>query len=186
MTLFEYVSVALSIVLSMSIVRSLESAGDVFDPARRDRIHVTWFLVKAFQPAITWWSIWGLSDETGWNYFAFLLCLSGPIALFFQITTLVTREPDDVPDWSAHFMARRRRFFGTEIAAAAIGPLLILSLGDPQTALFLSGTTVIDVTTSIIGIRSESRRVHAALAAFCVLRVAVATIFLYQPVAGLN
>lgn len=118
MSLFEYLSVAISIVLSMSIVRSLEAVGDVIDPRRRDRLHLIWFLAKAFEPALVWWSIWALQDELNWTYPSFLLCLSGPVLLFFQITTLTTREPDEVADWGTHFMASRRRFFGGVVAGA--------------------------------------------------------------------
>ena len=181
MTLFEYLTVAISIVLSMSIVRALENVGDVVDPARRDRVHVIWFLAKGFSPALTWWSIWGLHDQTTWNYFAFLLCLTGPVVLFFQITTLTTREPDEVPDWGEHFMAVRRRFFGAEIAGAFVSPALIASLGDYRTMQFLLAGAVFEATLGVIGLSTENRRVHLALAIFVVLRLMVLTSFVYQP-----
>ncbi len=181
MTLFEYLTVAISIVLSMSIVRSLEAAGDVIDPKRRDRIHVMWFLAKAFQPALTWWSIWGLHAETAWTYLAFLLCLSGPIILFFQITTLATREPDDVPDWGAHFMNVRRRFFGAEIAGAATAPALIASFGDLETAQYLVQGAVLETALAIVGLSTTNRRIHLVLASIVVLRLLVITIIMYEP-----
>jgi hypothetical protein len=181
-SLFEYLTVAISIVLSMSIVRSLENVGDVLDPARRDRIHLVWFATKSFQPALLWWSIWGLHDQTSWNYLAFLLCLAGPIFLFFQITTLTTREPDAVADWGEHFMSCRRRFFGANLALAASGPALLLALRDPGAALYLVSGATPEIVISIVGMRSTSRRVHLMLAGLIVASFVLWTALLYQPV----
>ena len=182
MSLFEYLSVAISIVLSMSIVRSLEAVGDVLDPARRDRIHVIWFLVKAFEPALVWWTIWGLQDEANWTYPAFLLCLAGPVLLFFQITTLTTREPDEVADWGAHFMASRRRFFGGFIAGAASGPALVASFGHLDTAAYLLIVAAFDTALGVTGIVSTNRRVHLTLGVIVVVRVIFATVAIYEPI----
>lgn len=184
MNLFEYLTVAISIVLSMSIVRSLENFGDVIDPKRRDPIHFTWFAVKASQPALMWWSIWGLHDRADWNYLAFLLCLAGPVFLFFQVTTLTTREPDAVEDWGRHFMDCRRRFFTANIALAASGPAMLLALGDASTAVLLLSGSVMDTVLSVIGIVSERRRVHAGLAALVVASFLVWTAALYEPLGG--
>lgn len=182
MTLFEYLTVAISIVLSMSIVRSLEAVGDVIDPARRDPIHVTWFALKASQPALMWWSIWGLHDQPQWNYPAFLLCLAGPIFLFLQITTLVTREPDEVSDWREHFERCRRRFFLANLGLAGSGPLLLIALGDLAAARMLMGGVAIETTVSLVGLSTSNRRVHALLAVAVVVTFALWTALLFEPV----
>lgn len=182
MSLFEYLTVAISIVLSMSIVRSLEAVGDVLDPARRDRIHLIWFLVKAFEPALVWWSIWGLQDEASWTYPSFLLCLSGPVLLFFQITTLTTREPDDVADWGTHFMAARRRFFGGFIASSWTGPALVASFGHMDEAGMLLIVAAVDTAIGATGIASTNRRLHLALATLIVVRLLLATAAIYEPI----
>lgn len=181
MNLFEYLTVAISIVLSMSIVRSLENFGDVNDPARRDRLHFTWFAVKASQPALLWWTIWGLHDLENWNYAAFLACLAAPVFLFFQITTLTTREPDEVQDWGAHFMACRTRFFAGAMAQALAGPILLVALGLFEQLPVILGGVAVDLVISIIGIRSESRRVHGALVTCVVFEFIVWTVLLYRP-----
>ena len=182
MSLFEYLTVAISIVLSMSIVRSLEAVGDVLDPARRDRIHLIWFLVKAFEPALVWWSIWALQDEPNWTYPSFLLCLSGPVLLFFQITTLTTREPDDVPDWGTHFMASRRRFFGGFIAGSWSGPALVASFGHMNEAGMLLIVAAADTAIGATGIASTNRRLHFAVATLVVVRLLLATVAIYEPI----
>lgn len=182
MSLFEYLTVAISIVLSMSIVRSLEAVGDVLDPPRRDRIHLVWFLVKAFEPALVWWTIWGLQDEPKWTYLSFLLCLAGPVILFFQITTLTTREPDEVADWGAHFMASRRRFFGGVIASAASAPALVASFGHQETAGVLLIVAAFDTALGVTGIATTNRRVHVALATIVVVRLLFATVAIYEPI----
>ena len=182
MNLFEYITVAISIVLSMSIVRSLESLGDVMDPKRRDGIHMTWFLVRSFHPAIMWWSIWGLHDQEEWNFLAFLMCLLGPVFLFLQVTTLTTREPDEVKDWGSHFMAVRKRFFAASLGAAFSGPALVAALGDFDAALLLLGGVALESSIALVGIISDKRSVHIALATAAVLIVSLWTTLLFRPI----
>ena len=184
MNLFEYLTVAISIVLSMSIVRSLESFGDVVDPLRRDAIHLGWFALKAFQPALLWWSIWVLNAQTGWNFLAFLCCLGGPICLFFQITTLTTRRPEEVPDWGAHFMARRKRFFGAHIVNEAMPPALLAALGHDEAVTSLVGLAV-GAVLATAGMATSDRRVHFALLAIAALGAMLGTIVLFEPVSVL-
>ena len=44
MTLFEYISVATSLVLSFSLARTLTSCAPIFAADRRDWVHSTWVL----------------------------------------------------------------------------------------------------------------------------------------------
>ncbi len=181
MTLFEYLTVAVSIVLSLSIVRGLDAAGDVLDAKRRYPVHAAWFLLKSFQPALIWWSIWGLHDETGWSFPAFLLCLAGPGLLYFQLTILVIRASAEISDWRAHFYEHRRRFFATAMASAITAPLLVLSLGDIPSAKVISVGTLAEINLATIGFRSDKPRTHKSLVTISAVGLAISTYLITQP-----
>ena len=129
MTLFEYISVAVSMVLALTVVRGLDAIGRVYSAERRYSVHVIWFSLKLFQPLVIWWSMWGLKGVTGWNFFAFVMVVAGPVMLYLQMATLVPRDLTTVSDWRGHFYRVRRRFFLANIALALTGPLQLLATG---------------------------------------------------------
>jgi hypothetical protein len=186
MALFEYITVAVSIVLSLSIVRSLEAFGDVLRPDRRYAVHTTWFALKAFQPALLWWSIWRLHDVETWNFVAFLLCLASPAFLFLQVNTLVGRHPETVEDWRKHFYANRARFFGANIGLAFVGPMLLLVLGSVDETVVLGIAMLFEISMSILAIRSTAHRVHVGVVSVTSFAFACWAILLFEPFGPLS
>ncbi len=69
MTLFEYMSVAFSLVLALTFAEGLRGLHSAFMPDRRYEVHVAWLLIKLFNPITFWWGMWGLRDVTEyWNF----------------------------------------------------------------------------------------------------------------------
>ena len=60
MDIFEYLSVAISIVLAMGLATLLRALRDVLAPARRYWVHALWVLQVAFLHVQLWWAYWGL------------------------------------------------------------------------------------------------------------------------------
>lgn len=102
MTLFEYISVAVSIVLSFGVVRLLDGLRAAALPGRRYWPHFAWILTKLLNHALYWWGLWFAGDAASWNFAAFLWVLLFPGMLYLQSTALVTTSPGDVPSWRAH------------------------------------------------------------------------------------
>ena len=114
MTLFEYLAVSFSVVLSFAVVRILNGISDVFARPRVYWIHAAWVIHKLLFLAYTWWNIWSYR-EVSWNFLTFLAVLASPSVLYYQASTLVPAQPGSVASWRDHFYAVRQQFFGAEI-----------------------------------------------------------------------
>jgi hypothetical protein len=110
MTLFEYLSVAFSIVLSFAAVRLLSGISVCFAPDRRYWPHATWVLFVLLASATVWWNFWSFKDVQ-WNFIRFLLTLVVPALIYLQAAALVPDNPATVQSWREHFFAARKRFF---------------------------------------------------------------------------
>jgi hypothetical protein len=110
MTLFEYLAVAFSRVLSLATVRLLSGLSVAFLRERRDWPHATWIVFVLLTSAMVWWNFWSFRG-TDWNFLSFLLILVVPSLLYLQAAALVPESPGNVLDWRAHFVAARTRFF---------------------------------------------------------------------------
>ena len=91
MTLFEYISVAFSVVLSLSAAQILSNIRSVLDRDRRDWVHGLWMAHILILHVIVWWSGWALRDVS-WNLASFSLALSAPALLYLTANALVPSD----------------------------------------------------------------------------------------------
>lgn len=181
MTLFEYISVAVSMVLALTIVRGLDAIGRVYGAPRRYGVHVTWFSLKLFQPLLLWWSMWGLKSTADWNFLAFVLVVLGPTLLYLQMATLVPRHLAADSNWRAHFYRVRRRFFLANIGLALIGPLQMLAMGNlAQGVPMLLGSSG-EIALSLIAMRTRKHRVQVVIAGLVVTGFLLWSLLLFRP-----
>ena len=185
MTLFEYLSVATSIVLSLSVAQVLGNLRAVFHPGKRYWVHAQWTVLVLILHLLVWWVFWAYRVVESWNFAGFTLVLLNPAILFVASNTLVNREPD-VESWAEHFYSIRRSFLAT-FGLLPLGTLVrdgvlfgtpVLILGHLPEALF--------VTICAAGCFTDSRRVHALLAPACLLVVLTATALVWFQPGGLN
>ena len=161
MTLFEYISVAFSVVLSLSAAQLLSNIRPLLDPTRRDWIHGLWVVHLLVLHVVVWWSGWAFRDVS-WNLGSFSLALSVPALLFVAANALV--PSDRSGSLREHFLANRVQFF------TARGVLVLSSyafsfffLGTPLLAsVRLSGVFILGICA--VGIVSTSRRVQLGIA----------------------
>lgn len=185
MTLFEYITVAISLVLALTIVHGLDGIAHVYDHRRRFSVHALWFTLKLFQPLLMWWSFWGLRDISSWNFLAFVLGVAGPTFLYLQISTLVPRRPDRVTDWKAHYYRTRKRFFLANIAVSVSAPLQLFSLGTlGYGGLLLLGAGC-EILLSLIALRSTNDRTHLIIVLLVGLGFCTWSLLLYRPLSFL-
>ena len=112
MTLFEYVSVAVSIVLSLSAAQLLRSVRHILAPDRRFWILAAWVAFLLYLHLMAWWVLWSLRDFESWNLAGFATVLVSPAFLYLCSTTLVSDAPASVGCWEEHFDRVRPWFFG--------------------------------------------------------------------------
>jgi hypothetical protein len=110
-TLFEFLTVAISIVMALSAGQLLSNIREVFDPTRRYWVHGVWVVHLLFQHVLVWWSFWAYREVESWNLATFGVALLAPGVLFVCTSTLVPSYASTVTSWEAHFFEVRRWFF---------------------------------------------------------------------------
>jgi len=162
MTLFEYISVAVSILISLGIAHLLTRLPDVFDRTRIFWIHAGWVvLLLGILPA-HWWIFWNYRDVS-WTAFSFIYVVASPAILFLLASVLVPRESDEVSSWRDCFFGVRRSFFGLQIVfylhvTGQLSVILELPLLHPLRAVH-----GLLIGFAAMGAYSDSERTHAIL-----------------------
>jgi quercetin dioxygenase-like cupin family protein len=111
MTLFEYLSIAYSLVFSFAVIRLVAGLPHAIDPSRRYWIHVVHVCLGIFAALALFWAHWS-TREVAWSFPAFLVNLAGPGMIYFLSCTLVPDEPSSVQSWHDYFFSARRKYFG--------------------------------------------------------------------------
>jgi hypothetical protein len=162
-TLFEFLSVAISIVLALSAAQLLTNFREVFDPSRRSWVHATWVVHVLLVHVFVWWSMWAFRDVE-WNLATFSVVLLPPGVLFVCSSTLVPSNSSSVTSWGEHFFEVRRWFF------AARG-LFVLTAGFRSWLLLdkpvLESPTAVSIPIFLLcvaGFAIPDRRIHGVLA----------------------
>lgn len=108
MTQFEFLTVAFSILLAVTVTRLVEGLVAEIRSGHAYWVHVLWILQTLMSAAGLWWSIWGFANLE-WNYLIFLMVLVGPMLLFTQALALVPREMECLV-WKNYFYENVRFF----------------------------------------------------------------------------
>ncbi len=163
MTLFEYISVAFSIVLSLGAATLLGALRRVFTPGRRYWVHAAWVVTTLFMHAIAWWALWSFSAVESWTLPTFLLVLLQPAVLYLVASLLVGDEPATTESWREHFFRTRRWFFSARavyMAAIIIASWQVLDVELTHPSRLFGAS---HIALSIVGIGTSSERAHALL-----------------------
>ena len=160
MTQFEYISVAFSVVLALSVAQLLNNIRSVFDPACRYWVHGLWVVHLLVLHVNTWWTLWAFR-EVSWNLGSFSLGLANLGALYVAANALV--PSDRVGSLQGHFFANRTMFFtarGFVVLLFWAGTHVLLDV--PLVApMRLVG--VLFLVFCAVGIASNKHRVQAML-----------------------
>jgi hypothetical protein len=113
MSLFEFVTVMVSMILALSLGHLLRSASFL---AKTDREviyylpFVLWSIVLLLSVVNHWWSLWDLRD-VDWDYGSFLYILAAPILITFAMGLLSPiQSTSGAIDLRAHYSKIRRLF----------------------------------------------------------------------------
>ena len=165
MTLFEYISVAFSIVLSFAAVRLLAGLSVSLAAERRYLPHSAWIAFVLVLSAMVWWNFWSFR-EVSWNFFSFLFVLLVPASIYLQAVALVPESPGRVESWRAHFFAARQRFFfslASFFLIISVGTWLLLGLPLTHPARAFQATAL---GLTLAGAVSDHPRLHMWLPLF--------------------
>ncbi len=164
MTIFEFLSVAVSIVLALTLGKLIAATPHVFSPRARDVIHAGFFLITNFVVLAIWWYVWTLHDKATWNFLEFLIMMGSPIGLYLAAHVLVSDVPREVASWREHFASVHRWYFAAILATVLFAIVRnVWVLGEQL--LFALGLILLSMVITI-GIVSPRRGVHAGVLIF--------------------
>jgi hypothetical protein len=164
LTLFEFISVAVSIVLALSAGQILLNLREVFDPTRRYWVHALWVVHALFVHILVWWSLWAYRDVEAWNLATFTLVLLPPGMLFVMTSALVPNTSSSIESWETHFYVVRRWVFTARslvLIAAGYRTWLLLGKSPLESP---SPVSLPLLALLIVGFIFPSRRVQGVVA----------------------
>jgi hypothetical protein len=85
--------------------------------------------------------------------------------LYLQVTSLLTRQPEAVTDWRAHFYSQRLWFFGVDLVLIFIAIGLSLILGAGPLAGQFGIARLLVIALSVAGLATTNERAHAIIVA---------------------
>ena len=179
MTHFEFISVAVSIVLALSAARLLAALPHVLAPGRRYWIHALWSLALLFAHMDFWWTIWIYREIDPWTFTGFAVVMLTPALLFLTVSSLVSDSPTTIASWRTHFYAGHRVFFSLYLATvSSIWLRQLIVLGDSSVpyveglpALPVVAVMLVGLLIPVLGIITTNERAHAFFVLWCAFGV---------------
>lgn len=176
MTLFEYLTVAISIVLGFSLTHLLANARNVFASGRRDWINSTFYLLLLISHPQMWWAFWDLQFYDKWNFLSFIFILLGPALLYMASTSLVPAGKASDIAWGNHFSEARYWVYGLFVAYALWGVLIVYWLFETPLLHPYRLLQIALLVPAIVGLLTRSRRVDGAIVLFMITAFVIGTL----------
>jgi hypothetical protein len=102
LTLFEYLAIAYSLVISFAVVRTASVSPHALSRERFYWIHTFWVLANFAVSLLIFWNFWSYR-EVSWTLGRFSLILALPISVFIVASILSPDEPARVGSWREYF-----------------------------------------------------------------------------------
>ena len=110
MTHFEYIAVAISIILGLGIIQLLANLDQVLVQSRRYWLHSLWVFFVFWILVQNWWAFWDLRN-VAWNLGFFAMWIVHASMLYLMVDALTkSRVPE--ARWESVYFLRTRRIFG--------------------------------------------------------------------------
>lgn len=179
MTLFEYLAIAFSLVLSSAAMRLVGGLPHAFARNRRYWVHFCFLLLCLFSVAIAFWAYWSYREAT-WDLLKFLVALTHLGTVYFLATTIVPEDAGEVVAWRDYYYSVRARYFsGVIFLALTTATNATLLVGMPLNHPARLSQSLL-LVCGVVGASTASGRIHAGLAVFALSMTVIfsATVFL--------
>ncbi len=130
MTIFEYLTVAVSIVLALGMGHLISGIPYVFARRKSDWLHALFFVILVLMHIVIWWRVWLLNDIATWNVLHFGILMGSPLSLYLAATALVSTNPAQVDNWREHFETKSSWIFSAFAAVIFFGMLRAFVIRD--------------------------------------------------------
>lgn len=170
MSLFEYISIATSLILSFSLARTLTNVAPIFAGERRDWVHAAWVVGLLAYHVTLFWQLWIYGAAPAWTLPEFLLLLAGPITVLIAVSLLVPLE--HAADYRAHFESVRSPFYVVLVTMQLQPvPLLYFAFDLPFEFHPMFVSNIVFALAAVAGRLARRRAVDATLVCFFLLGV---------------
>jgi len=181
MTLFEYLAIAFSLVLSFAAMRLIAGLSYAAQPGRRYWVHLAFVLGHLCLTILVFWNLWNLRDVS-WNLPRFVLALAYPGLVYFTACALIPEQASAVDSWRSYYYSARPRFFIGMAAIVVVVALAGTAVLEPPWLHPVRIPQSLAMGIALLGAFSPSPRVHACLAALVLLMsVVVLPVIFIQP-----
>jgi len=181
MTLFEYLAIAFSLVLSTSAMRLIRGASHALAREHRYWVHAAFVVNQLGVPLGVFWALWSLQNVQ-WTFPAFVLARASPGFIYAAAFALVPENSSTVSSWRDHYFSNRANYFacilGWAIVTAASSSILLnMPWAHPGRA-----AQAFAFAFAAVGIATDRERVHQFLAVLLLaVLLVVAVTVLSQP-----
>lgn len=164
MTIFEYLTVAVSLILALGLSKLVSSVPFVFHRERRDWLHILVFVLAISTHIVIWWNIWLLNEIPNWTIFQFAILMASPLSLYLFATALLSPDPSQVSDWKQYLAEHSFLVFASAVAVLFFSLMRnIFILGADGRVLPTVVFPLILMSTLLFGSFSQRRSVHASI-----------------------
>ena len=114
MTQFEFVLVFVSIVIAFAVTDILANWGEQIrlrHHIRHYALHTAWSVLLLFVMMQVWWSLWQLSERTGWTFPEYLALVVPFLTLALMAYILTPKLDEPGKDIRSHYFDSSRWFF---------------------------------------------------------------------------
>ena len=170
MTIFEHVSVFISIILGLAVVHLLGGVSLILDTRVRTKVygvHLLWTLNMLFLIVLVWLGNFVLALITEFSAPHFFNLLAYSMVIYLMSGLLYPVRGEEVTDFKEHFHSNRSRFFALGIVFVimdALDGLLEARATDLDLNPFQFGQLTIFLVLFAIGIKNEREGFHQAVA----------------------
>jgi len=176
MSIFDYVMLLISVVLSLGLARLLETHARLIKrgaEVRWSAVYLAWFAIVGALHVDLWATLWAVRTTTHWQWTEIMAFFFQAVALFYGSVLLAPEESTDTIDlWRFH-LENRRRYIPAVIVYTALG--CWLSLTFLPTEQFLSAVYTVGlplVAVCVLAMVASSVWVQRAIALVLVVWIA--------------
>ena len=163
MTLFEYITIASSLILSFGVARLVSGIPELIRSDKRYWLHLLWVFGLLANYPLMFWQMWNYRVVEDWQFFSFLLVLATPAACLLTAHFLIPTHPEEQRDWEQYYYDNRRGIFGSLVVASVLtlySTFVLLEVEADNPSRFL-GTA--SIAALLILTYSASKKVHVGM-----------------------
>ncbi len=112
MSHFEYLTVAIGIIFSLSLSRLVIAIPSVLNPNKWGLLHLGHFACLLLVQLQFWWRMWTFQAIESWDFLGFSFLVTVVLLYYLAAHILVPSNHDEVKSWSAHFLENNAWFYG--------------------------------------------------------------------------